>query len=118
VFATTALIDTITAVITTITMALAPAPRPLGMSKPAAPRALVSAGALAPGRAARQARARPAAVAVTTVTVAAQHDLSTAQRAQEQAGWWVHAHLGEPKVLDGLVRGGPHCCGTAFIGTV
>jgi hypothetical protein len=107
-----------TATNATRAMTLAPAPGPLGMSQPAAPRALVSAGAVAPGSVARQAPARPAAVAVATVTVAAQHDLSTAERAQEQAGWWGHAHLGEPKVLDGLVRGGPHCCGTAFIGTV
>jgi hypothetical protein len=27
-------------------------------------------------------------------------------------------HLGEPKMLDGRVRGGSHCGGTAFIGTV
>jgi hypothetical protein len=97
---------------------LAPTPRPLGMRKPATPGALVSTRAVAPGSIARQSPAGPAAVAVATVTVAAQHDLRTAMRAQEQAGRTIHAHLGKPKVLDGRVRGGSHCGGTAFIGTV
>jgi hypothetical protein len=71
----------------------APTPGPLGMGKPAAPGALVSTGAVAPGCIAGQSPAGPAAVAVATVTVAAQHDLRTAMRAQEQAGRTIHAHL-------------------------
>ena len=99
-------------------MTLAPAPLPLGMSKATAPRALVSACAVAPGGIASQAPARAGAVAVATVTAAAQHDLSAAMRAQEQAGWWVHANLGEPKGAGRNRPSEPHCCGTAFIGTV
>ena len=114
-FAATA---TATATATVRATPLTPAPRPLGVGKPAEPRALVSACALAPGSVAGQTPAWPTAVAVTTVAVAAQHDLDTATCAQEQAGGKVHAHLGEPKVLDGSVQSEPHCCGTAFIGTV
>ena len=82
---------------------LAPAPRPLSMGQPAATRALVSPGALAPGGVACQATAWPTVIAVATVAAAAQHDLDTATRAQEQAAWRIHVHLGEPKVLDGHV---------------
>ena len=96
--ATAAAIATI-ATLTASTAALSPAPRPLGVGKPAAPRPLVSKCALAPSRIARQAPARPAAVAIATVAVAAQHDLSAATRAQEQPPWNLHAHPGqEPKV--------------------
>ena len=88
-----------TATITASTAALAPAPRPLGVGNPAAPRPLVSTCALAPSRVARQAPARPAAVTVATVAVAAQHNLDAATRAQEQAPWSIHAHPGrEPKL--------------------
>jgi hypothetical protein len=60
---------------------------------------LVAARALAPSGVARQAPALPAAVAIATVAVAAQHDLVAATRAQEQAPWSIHAHPGrEPKV--------------------
>jgi len=97
---------------------LAPAPRSLGMDKPAAPRALVPACAVAPSRVVCQAPARPTAVAVATVTAAAQHDLDAAACAQKQPACRVHTHLGKPKVLDGRVQSGPHCCGTTFIGTV
>ena len=62
--------------------------------------------------------ARPAAVAVAAVAAAAQDDLDAAARAQVKAGGLVHAHPGTTEVLDGLVRSAPHCCGTAFIGTV
>ena len=92
----------ITTDITTFTSriaALAPAPRPLSVGKPAAPRPLVSACALAPSSVARQAPALPATVPVATVAVAAQQDLDAATRAQEQAPWTIHAHPGrEPKV--------------------
>ena len=89
-----------------IAKTLAPTPRALGMSEATAPRSLVSACAVAPGSIASQPPARATAVAVATVTAAAQHDLSAALRAQEQAGWWVHAHLGEPKVLDAIAPAG------------
>jgi hypothetical protein len=60
---------------------------------------LVSKCALAPSRVARQAPARPAAVAIATVAVAAQHDLGAATRAQVQPPWSIHAHPGqEPKL--------------------
>ena len=95
-------ITTATAAMATIsarTAPLAPAPRPLGVGKPAAPRPLVSTCALAPGRLARQAPALPATVAVATIAVAAQHDLHAATRAQEHAPWSIHAHLGRrPKL--------------------
>ena len=92
------LLEAITAV-TAGSAALAPALRPRGVGKPAAAGSLVSARALAPSGVARQAPARPATVAIATVAVAAQHDLGTATRAQEQAGWSIHAHPGrEPKV--------------------
>ncbi|CAN7232758.1 hypothetical protein LJR039_000818 [Pseudorhodoferax sp. LjRoot39] len=107
----------VTAVIAS-TMTLAPAPRTLGVGEPALPRSLVTACALAPGGVARQAPACPATVAVAAVTVTAQDDLSKTPRAQKQASGMIHAHLGEPKVLDGIARSGPHLCGTAFIGTV
>ncbi len=88
-----------TVTITASTAALAPPLRPPGMGKPAAPRLLVSACALAPSRIARQAPALPATVAVATIAVAAQHDLHAATRAQEQPPWSIHAHPGrEPKM--------------------
>jgi len=117
VFALTAITD-VTGVASAIATTLAPTPGPLGVGQPAAPGALVSACAVAPSSVACLAPARPATVAVTTVAVAAQQDLGTALCAQEQAGRTIHAHLGEPKVLDGRVQSEPHCCGTAFIGTV
>ena len=87
------------ATITARTAPLAPAPRPLGVGKPATPRPLVSARALAPGCVARQAPALRATVAVATIAVAAQHDLHTATRAQEQPPRSIHAHPGlEPKL--------------------
>jgi len=86
------------ATLTASTAASAPPPRPLRVGKPAAPRPLVSTCALAPSGLARQTPARPAAVAVATVAVVAQHDLGAATRAQEQAPWSLHAHPGqEPK---------------------
>ena len=60
------LLKTITAAIATLTAStatLAPAPRPFGVHKPAAPRALVSTCVLAPSGLVRHAPARPAAVA-------------------------------------------------------
>ena len=75
------------------------------MGQPAAPRALVPARAVAPSSLACQAPAWPAAVAVATVAVAAQHDLGAAACAQEQAGGCIHAHLGPTEVLDGRVPG-------------
>jgi hypothetical protein len=117
VFALTA-ITAVTGAACAIATTLAPTPGPLGVGQPAAPGALVSACALAPSSVACQAPARAATVAVATVAVAAQHDLRAALCAQEQAGRTIHAHLDEPKVLDGRVRSEPHCCGTAFIGTV
>ena len=72
-----------TTAINTLTATLAPAPRPLGVGKPAASRPLVSARALAPSGVARQAPALPATVTVATVAMAAQHDLGAATRAQE-----------------------------------
>ena len=93
------LLQATTATIAARTAPLAPAPRPLGVGKPAAPRPLVSACALAPSRVVRQAPALPATVAVATITVAAQHDLHAAPRAQEQAPWSIHAHPGrQPKL--------------------
>ena len=116
VFAVLAAITAITAIAGATTPA--PAPRALGMGKPAAPRALVPARAVSPSGVARQAPARPAAVAVATIAAAAQHDLGVAACAQEQPARRVQTHLGKPKVLDGGVQSGPHCCGTTFIGTV
>ena len=101
-------ITTAIAAITARTAPLAPAPRPLGVGKPAAPRPLVSACALASSGVVRQAPALPATVAVATVAMAAQHDLHAATRAQEQASGRIHAHLGKPKVLDGRVPAVPH----------
>ncbi len=96
------LLKTTAAVIATLTAstaAVAPPPRPLRVGKPPAPRPLVSTCALAPSCVVRQAPARPAAVAIATVAVAAQHDLGAATRAQEQAPWSIHAHPGkEPKL--------------------
>ena len=90
---------TTVATITARTAPLAPAPRPFGVGYPAPPRPLVPACALTPSRVVRQASAVPATVAVATIAVAAQHDLHTAERAQEQAPWSIHAHLGqEPKL--------------------
>ena len=88
-----------TAALTASRAALAPPPRPLRVGKSAAPRPLVSTCAVAPSRIARQAPARPAAVAVASVAVAAQHDLGVATRTQEQAPRSLHAHPGqEPKM--------------------
>jgi hypothetical protein len=60
---------------------------------------LVAACALAPGRVVRHATAVPATVAVAAIAVAAQHNLHTATRTQEQPAWTIHAHPGqEPKL--------------------
>lgn len=88
-----------TATITASTAALAPAPRPLGVGKPASTRPLVSTCALAPSRVAHQAPAPSATVAIATITLAAQHDLSAATRAQEQAPWSIHTRLGQQPKL-------------------
>ena len=45
----------------------------------------------------------PTAVAVATITVAAQDDLDAATRTQVQAGGLVHAHPGTTEVPDGIV---------------
>jgi hypothetical protein len=98
--------------------ALAPAPRPLRVSHAPVPRALVTLRGLAPRILTGLVPARPAAVTVAAVTAAAQNDLGATARAQVQAGGLVHAHPGTTEVLDGFARSAPHCCGTAFIGTV
>jgi hypothetical protein len=65
--------------------------------------ALVALGGVSLRSVTRQARTRRTAVALATVAVAAQQHLLAAARAQEQAGWTVHAHPGQTEVLDGLV---------------
>ena len=66
-------------------------------------RALVAPGGISLCSLTCLARARRAAVALATVAMAAQQDLAAAARAQEQAGWTVHAHPGQTEVLDGRV---------------
>jgi len=83
--------------------AAAPASRACRVGHAATARALVAPGRSALCRLTRLARAGRGAVALATVTVAAQQDLAAAARAQEQAGWTVHAHPGQTEVLDGRV---------------
>jgi len=83
--------------------AAAPASRACRVGHAATARALVAPGGSTLCRLACLARACRAAVALATVAVAAQHDLATAARAQEEAGWTVHAHPEQTEVLDGRV---------------
>ena len=83
--------------------AAAPAPCTRGVGHAAAARALVAPGGVSLCSITRLARARRGAVALATVAVAAQQDLAAAARAQELAGWTVHAHPGQTEVLDGRV---------------
>ncbi|HYN63137.1 MAG TPA: hypothetical protein VES36_00920 [Candidatus Limnocylindrales bacterium] len=80
--------------------------------------ALVAVRGLALRRLTGLARARRAAVALAAVAVAAQQDLIAATRAQEQAGWTLHGHPGKAEGAGRTRPSAPHCCGTAFIGTV
>jgi len=81
--------------------AAAPASCARRVGHAATARALVALGGISLCSVTRLTRARRAAVALTTVAVAAQQDLASAARAQEQAGWTVHAHPGQTEVLDG-----------------
>jgi hypothetical protein len=83
--------------------AAAPASRACRVGHAATARALVAPGGISLCSVSGLARARRAAVALATVAVAAQQDLVAAARAQEQAGWTVHAYLGQTEVLDGRV---------------
>ena len=83
--------------------AAAPASRACRVGHAATAGALVAPGGSALCRRTCLARARRAAVALATVAVAAQQDLVAAARAQEQAGWTVHAHPGQTEVLYGRV---------------
>ena len=85
---------------------LPPTPGPLGMCQATTPRRLVTLRGFAPGRSARHPPARPAAIAVATIALAAQHHLHAAACAQEQAGWSLHKHPGRTEVLDGCVPAG------------
>ena len=78
--------------------AAAPASRACRVGHATTARALVALGGTSLCSASRLARARGAAVALTTVAVAAKHDLDAATRAQEQAGWTVHEHPGQTEV--------------------
>jgi hypothetical protein len=84
-------------------LAPAPVPRAQGLRHAPAPRALVAPGSLTLRLRTGLAAARPAAVAVAAVTVAAQHDLHAAAHAQVQSSGSVHAHPATAEVLDGLV---------------
>jgi hypothetical protein len=95
-----------------------PSSRARRMRLPAALRALVAPGGLAPRRLPGFAPAATAAIAVAPVAVTAQQHLRSATRAHEQAARTLLHAPSQPKVLDGLVRGEPHWRGTAFIGTV
>jgi hypothetical protein len=83
--------------------AAAPASCTRRVGHAATARALVAPGGISLCSLTCLARARRAAVALATVAVAAQQDLVAAARAQEQAGWTVHAHPGQTEVLDGRV---------------
>ena len=83
--------------------AAAPASCARRVGHAATARALVALSGIPLRGVTRLARARGAAVALATVAVAAQQDLGAATRAQEQAGWTVHAHPGQTEVLDGRV---------------
>ncbi|MFO0433560.1 MAG: hypothetical protein ACK50G_03685 [bacterium] len=101
-----------------LSAALAPPTRALGMAHASSPGSLVALRGLASRLGAGLTPAKSAAIAVAAVAAAAQDDLHATARAQVQAGGTVHAHPGTTEVLDGLARSAPHCCGTAFIGTV
>ncbi len=83
--------------------ATAPASCACRVGHAATARALVALGGTSLCSASRLARARGAAVALTTVAVAAQQDLVAAARAQKQANWTVHAYPRQTEVLDGRV---------------
>lgn len=99
--------------------ALAPAPRSRGVLEAAAARSLVATGGLAPGDVVHLAPAGAVAIPVAAIAVAAQDDLGATPDAREQTRWTVQRHHPtEPVVLDESRPSAPHCCGTAFIGTV
>ena len=93
-------------VVSCVGMTLAPAPGPRCVRQAAPVRALIAAGGLAPSVIAGQAPAGSAAIAVASVTVAAQHHLLATACAQELPSRSVHTHPGVPKVLDGLAPAG------------
>jgi hypothetical protein len=83
--------------------AAAPASRACRVSHAATAGALVAPGGGSLCGVSGLARAGRGAVALATVAMAAQQNLATAARAQEQAGWTVHEHPGQTEVLDGRV---------------
>ena len=99
--------------------ALAPAVGACRVPDAPTARALVTTGCLAPGEVVRLTPAGAAAIPVAAIAAAAQDDLNAAPGAQEQAGWAVQRHHQTKAGSAGRSRpSGPHCCGTAFIGTV
>jgi hypothetical protein len=83
--------------------ATAPASRACRVGHAATARALVPLGGGPLCGVSGLARAGRSAIALATVAVAAQQNLATAARAQEQTGWTVHEHPGQTEVLDGRV---------------
>ena len=107
-------------VLCSVDMAPTPVAGPRRVRQAAAPRALIAAGGLAAGCIACLAPAGAAAVTVAAVTAAAQHHLGAAAGAQEHASHTdrLHAHLAQAERAGRTRPSAPHCCGTAFIGTV
>ena len=105
-------------VLRSLGMALALAPGPRGMGQAAAEGALIAASGLAPGVLSGLARARPAAIAVTSVAAPARHRRLAAAREQELPARSVHAHSGATEGVGRTRPSGPNCDCTAYIGTV